>query len=195
MVKSISKEELAALPVETFPGRIILIQSHAEAEKAAQYLSGFDKVGFDSETRPTFRKGKLNKIALIQLSTEDTCFLFRTNIIGIPDCLSDILTSDRIMKIGVSVHDDISAINGRRKMRTDDFIDLQKMVKAYGIEDASLQRIYAILFGKRITKGQRLSNWETDVLSDAQKQYAAIDAWACLRIYYELQRIKLGGNK
>lgn len=183
MVGTVSKEDLAGMPMEVFPGRIIPVQTKADAQKAVRYLESFDKLGFDSETRPNFRKGQVNKIALIQLSTADTCFLFRINLIGIPNCLSDILSNNDIMKIGVSIHDDFQAINTFRKINLNNFFDLQKVVREYGINDTSLQRIYGILFGKRISKGQRLSNWEADILSDAQKRYAALDAWACLRIY------------
>lgn len=186
MVNTISKGELAELPIEDFDGRIIVIQSLSEAEKAIQYLHGFDIIGFDSETRPAFHKGQRNKIALIQLATDDTCFLFRTNIIGIPDCLLDILAGAKIKKVGVSIHDDFSAIRNRADFKPENFIELQKFVKEYGIEDNGLQRIYGILFGKRISKRQRLSNWEAEVLSDAQKKYAALDAWACLKIYNKL---------
>lgn len=186
MVNTISKGELAELPIEDFDGRIIVIQNLDEAEKAIQYLRGFDIIGFDSETRPAFHKGQRNKIALIQLSTEDTCFLFRTNLIGIPNCLLDILADEGIKKVGVSIHDDFLAIRNRADFKPENFIELQKFVKEYGIEDNGLQRIYGILFGKRISKRQRLSNWEAEVLSDAQKKYAALDAWACLKIYNKL---------
>ena len=189
MVNTISKGELAELPLEDFEGRIIVVQTLPEAEKAVQYLYNFDIIGFDSETRPAFHKGQRNKIALIQLAVDDTCFLFRTNLIGIPNCLLDILAGEKIKKIGVSIHDDFSAIRNRADFKPENFIELQKFVKEYGIEDNGLQRIYGILFGKRISKRQRLSNWEADVLSDAQKKYAALDAWACLRIYNELVKI------
>ena len=169
--------------MEKFEGRIIVVQSESEAEKAAAYLKKQTAIGFDTETRPAFRKGVSHQIALMQLSTDDTCFLFRLNIIGLPDCLADILIDPAIKKIGLSLKDDFSAIHKRNAA----FVELQSFVKSYGIEDNGLQRIYGILFEKRISKGQRLSNWEADVLSDAQKMYAAIDAWACLRIYNELK--------
>lgn len=188
MVNTISKGELAELPIEEFTGRIIVIQDLNEAEKATQYLQGFNILGFDSETRPAFHKGQRNKIALIQLSTEDTCYLFRTNLIGIPDCLIDILVSKKIKKIGLSIHDDFSAIRNRADFKPENFIELQRFVKQFGIEDNGLQRIYGILFDRRISKRQRLSNWEADILSDAQKKYAALDAWACLRIYNKLTK-------
>lgn len=190
MVSSISKEEISQLPIEEFDGHIFVIQTDSEAEKACAYLKTFDTLGFDTETRPSFQKGRIHKIALIQLATpENTCFLFRTNSIGIPDCLASILTDENITKIGLSIHDDFQAIRKRRIIRPKSFIELQNTVKKYGITDASLQRIYGILFGKRISKGQRLSNWEADILSEAQKKYAALDAWACLKIYRHLNEM------
>jgi len=187
MVNTISKEELSGLPQEVFPGRIIIVQSEDEAEKACAYLEKSNAIGFDTETRPAFRKGVSHQIALMQLSTQDTCFLFRLNVIGLPDCLASILVNPGIKKIGLSLRDDFTAIHKRKSIVPSNFIDLQVFVKDYGIEDNGLQRIYGILFEKRISKGQRLSNWEADTLSDAQKMYAAIDAWACLRIFDELK--------
>lgn len=180
---SISKEEIAHLTIEEFPGRIITIQTVSDADKAVDYLMGFDKVGFDTETRPSFKKGQHYKISLMQLSTEDTCFLFRLNYIDIPDSLKRFLKSDQILKIGLSLRDDFGAIRKRTNVEPLHFLDLQNYVGQFGIEDASLQKIYAILFNKKISKGQRLSNWEADVLTESQKKYAALDAWACLQIY------------
>lgn len=187
MVNTITKEELSGLVQEKFTGRIIVVQTMEEAIKATAYLSGFDAIGFDTETRPAFKKGVSHQIALMQLSTEDTCFLFRLNLIGLPDCLAEILVNPSIKKIGLSLKDDFTAIHKRKLLSPINFIDLQSFIQDYGIEDMGLQRIYGILFGKRISKGQRLSNWEADVLSDAQKLYAALDAWACLRIFNELK--------
>lgn len=180
---SISKEEIANLTIEEFPGRIITIQTVTDADKAVDYLMGFDKVGFDTETRPSFKKGQHYKISLMQLSTEDTCFLFRLNHIDIPDSLKKFLKSNEILKIGLSLRDDFGAIRKRTNVEPLHFLDLQNYVGQFGIEDASLQKIYAILFSKKISKGQRLSNWEADVLTESQKKYAALDAWACLQIY------------
>jgi ribonuclease D len=187
MVSTITKEVLNELPAEQFPGRIIVVQNQEESRKAGDYLKQFDILGFDTETRPSFKKGVINKISLVQLSTEDTCFLFRLNLIGFPDSLAEILTNPAIKKIGLSLRDDFSAIRKTKSVAPENFIELQTFVKKYGIEDNGLQRIYGILFGKRITKAQRLTNWSAEVLTDAQKNYAALDAWACLRIYNELK--------
>ncbi|MDL2215019.1 3'-5' exonuclease domain-containing protein 2, partial [Dysgonomonas sp. OttesenSCG-928-M03] len=153
------------------------------------YLEKFDTIGFDTETRPSFTKGQTRKIALMQLSTEDTCFLFRLNLIDIPESLIHILVNPKVRKIGLSLKDDFSAIRKRMQLVPENFIELQSYVKKFGIEDNGLQRIYAILFGEKISKGQRLSNWEADILTEAQQKYAALDAWACLQIYNKLARL------
>ena len=187
MVASIPKEQIADFNVEVFSGKIKVVNSEIEANKAVEELSNFQLIGFDTETKPSFRKGQRNKIALIQLSTEDDCYLFRVNKFGISESLKNLLHDSQIIKIGLSLKDDFSAMAGRTKSEMLSFIDLQKFVEDYGIEDKSLQKIYAILFARRISKSQRLSNWEAEELSEAQKMYAAIDAWACLRIYNELK--------
>jgi len=176
------------LEIESFDGRIIVIQSLKEAKKAVKYLSKYSIIGFDTESRPSFKKGMRYSIALIQLSTEDTCFLFRLNIIGFPQCLIDLLMNANIKKVGLSLRDDFASMNRRQVFTPCGFIDLQKMAQEHGITDIiSLQKFYAILFNKRISKNQQLSNWEADVLTDSQKKYAALDAWACLKIYYKLK--------
>lgn len=180
---TITKEEISKLEKEEFMGRIIPILSVEEANKAVDYLRQFPLVGFDTETRPSFKKGQRYKISLMQISTEDTCFLFRLNHIGIPESLENFLKSEDTLKIGLSLRDDFGAMRKRTNIQPKNFLDLQNYVGKFGIEDASLQKIYAILFQKKISKSQRLTNWEADVLTDAQKKYAALDAWACLRIY------------
>lgn len=182
----ISKEELNALEVEVFNGTIKVIDTLSEVEAACDELKQVGTIGFDTETKPAFRKGVSNEVALLQLSTADKCFLFRLNKIEMPSCLINILSDENIRKIGLSIKDDFHALSKTYSFKPKNFIEIQTLVKGYGIEEQSLQKVYAILFNKRITKGQRLSNWEADELSDAQQMYAAIDAWACLRIYKRL---------
>jgi ribonuclease D len=186
-IESITKEEIAQLPIEEFLGRIIVIDTEKDAEKAVSYLYKFPLIGFDTETRPSFKKGQHNKISLMQISTADTCFLFRLNHIGIPDVLKDFLSDSQVKKIGLSLRDDFGAMNKRVEIIPANFVDLQNMVGAFGIKEASLQKIYAIMFNKKISKGQRLTNWDAEILTDAQQKYAALDAWACLKIYNQLK--------
>ena len=183
---SITKEEIAVFNTEKFTGRIFVIDTLDKADKAVAYLSGFKDLGFDTETRPSFKKGSLNSVALIQLATDNRCYLFRLNKIGISSSLIRLLSNANIRKIGLSLRDDFTTMSRRMKFTPEGFIDLQKMVSEYDISDMSLQKIYAILFQKKISKSQRLSNWEAVELSDAQKKYAALDAWACLKIYEKL---------
>ena len=184
---TIDKKLISEMPKEVFPGRIIIIYTEEDARKAVSYLNRCPVVGVDTETRPSFKKGKINKVALLQISTVDTCFLFRLNRIGIPDFLEEFLQNDTL-KIGLSLRDDFSMLRraNNKDPKVGNWIELQDYVQRFGINEKSLQKIYAILFGKKISKNQRLSYWEADVLTEAQQQYAATDAWATLRIYKEL---------
>lgn len=185
---TISKEQVAELPLETFRGDVVVVDHVEEVQDACNFLSSQSALGFDTETKPAFKRGQVNKVALMQLSTEEVCFLFRLNKIGYPDELEAIMSDPGIKKIGLSLRDDFAAIRKRSVRKPENFIDLQGFVDQYGIEDNSLQKIYAILFGKKISKNQRVSNWEAETLTPAQQSYAAIDAWACLRIYNHLIR-------
>ena len=184
----IDKNEISTMPTVTFEGRIITIDTPQAVDQAIMALSNEAYVGIDTETRPSFRKGVQHDVSLIQLSTPDTCFLIRLNRTGMPDSLVKFLENKQIAKIGLSLHDDYQGLCKRRKFKAGNFIDLQKEVGQYGIEEMSLQKIFAIIFGQRISKSQQLTNWENDVLTDKQKIYAATDAWACLKIYNELKK-------
>lgn len=187
---NITKADIAKLPTELFNGRIIVIHSISEVEKAVNYLKGFHILGIDTETRPSFAKGKSYEVSLMQISTDDTCFLFRLNYIGMPNALVDLLQDARQLKIGLSLKDDIQSLHRKHSFEPRGFLDLQNYVKELGIEAQSLQKIYALLFNKKISKSQRLTNWESDVLTEKQKGYAATDAWACVRIYNYIEEIK-----
>lgn len=187
---NITKADIAKLPTELFNGRIIVIHSISEVEKAVNYLKGFHILGIDTETRPSFAKGKSYEVSLMQISTDDTCFLFRLNYIGMPNALVDLLQDARQLKIGLSLKDDIQSLHRKHSFEPRGFLDLQNYVKELGIEAQSLQKIYALLFDKKISKSQRLTNWESDVLTEKQKGYAATDAWACVRIYNYMEEIK-----
>lgn len=192
---TISKIDIAAMPKVLFPGRIFVVYTENDAEKAVEYLKTQHVVGVDTETRPSFKRGTSHKVALLQISTIDTCFLFRLNRIGMPDSLQQFLTND-ILKIGLSLKDDFNSLRKRQDMHPDEgnWIELQDYVGKFGIEDRSLQKIYANLFGQKISKNQRLSNWEADVLSEGQKLYAATDAWACVQIYNSLAEMERTGD-
>ena len=192
--EKIDKAEVAEMEVVTFPGRIIVIQTEQEAEKAVEYLLRFPMVGVDTETRPSFKRGIMHKVALLQVSTYDTCFLFRLNMIGMCPPVVRLLSHPTLVKVGLSLKDDIHMLHQLGDFAGNNFIDLQNIVGQVGIRDMSLQKIYANLFGQKVSKRQRLTNWEADVLNDPQKQYAAIDAWVCLKIYDRIEELKASGE-
>lgn len=193
--QTISKADVADMPKVAFPGRIFVIYTEEETRKAVDYLSAQRLVGVDTETRPSFKRGQMHKVALLQVSTLDTCFLFRLNRIGMPEALQDFLVSDTL-KVGLSLKDDFMMLRRRKDMHPDagNWIELQDYVPRFGIVDKSLQRIYANLFGEKISKNQRLSNWEAETLTEAQQLYAATDAWACVQIYNCLQEMERTGD-
>ena len=184
------KRLISQLPRVIFPGRIVVIVSEQEAERAVDYLLSQPILGIDTETRPNFKKGSNHQVALMQVSDYNTCFLFRLNQLGMPSCIIRLLEDMTIPKVGLSLHDDIKMLHQRVDFTPGYFIDLQKHVCEIGIEDLSLQKIYANMFHERISKRQQKSNWEADVLSEKQENYAATDAWTCIKIYEELQRLK-----
>ena len=190
IVETFEKEDIQQLPTELFDGQIYIIQTEAEATKAVAYLLTRTMLGIDTETKPSFKKGRINKVALLQVATHDKCFLFRLNHMeNIPTPIQKFLEDRTVTKVGLALKDDIQNLLRRDKFSPGTFIDIQDEVTKIGIKDKSLQKIYANLFGKKIAKRQQLSNWEADSLSEAQQRYAATDAWACIKIHEEIQRI------
>ena len=192
---TISKAEIAQLPKVLFEGRIFVVYTEADTEKAVEYLKTQQIVGVGTETRPSFKRGMTHKVALLQIATTDTCFLFRLNRIGMPESLQNFLMSD-VLKIGLSLKDDFMMLRRRKDVHAEEgnWIELQDYVGRFGIEDRSLQKIYANLFGQKISKSQRLTNWEAETLTEAQMKYAATDAWACVEIYNCLAEMERTGD-
>ena len=177
------KSIINSLPLVTFPGKIIVVLNEYEAERAVEYLLSCDVLGVDTETRPAFRKGNNHKVALLQVATRKECFLFRLNHLGLPQSLLRLLSNKQVPMVGLSWHDDLMSLHRREQFEPGWFIDIQDII------GKSLQKLYANLFGEKISKRQRLTNWEADVLTDRQKEYAAIDAWACIKLYDEIMNL------
>jgi ribonuclease D len=177
-----------------YTGKIIVIYTPSEAEKAVDFLLTQPLLGLDTETRPSFSKGRHFKCALLQVATPSQCFLFRMNQIGMCPAISRLMADTKVTKVGLAWNNDLLSLRELGAFETGSFVDLQQLVREIGIEDQSLVKIYANLFGQRISKAERLSNWERDILKDSQKIYAAIDAWACIRIYEEVMRLKEEGD-
>lgn len=185
---TISAEEIGALPLAAFPGKIVVVDAlDSNFSDAILYLKRQTLLGFDTETRPTFSPGQPQyPTALIQLSGEDRAYLFRINKIGLPRPLCTILANPNIIKVGAATGGDINGLYHRTGFQAAGFIDLQKMVWEYGIRDKAVKKMAAIILGVKISKAMQLSNWEAEELSESQKLYAATDAWICREMYVKL---------
>ena len=187
--ESITPQEIEKLDYASFPGKIYVIDSvGAEFNRAIAYLRSQKIIGFDTETRPTFSQDQPRYgVALLQLSGPDKAFLFRINKMGMHRRLCNLLASDKVIKVGAAIHDDIRGLRMKHEFVPSAFVDLQKIVCEWGIRDKSVKKMAGIILGFRVSKTQQLSNWEAERLSDAQCRYAATDAWVCLEMYLKLQ--------
>lgn len=188
------KRWIADLPRVTYHDRIFVIATPKQTETAVEYLLSMPILGVDTETRPSFSKRQQYKCSLLQVATHHNCFLFRLNYTGMTSAIIRLLEDHAVPKVGLSWHDDIHSLRQLADFTPGHFIDLQDHMKEIGVEDLSLVKLYANIFGERISKGERLSNWERDILTSKQMEYAAIDAWACINLYEELLRLKETGD-
>jgi ribonuclease D len=184
------KPTIATLRRVVYHGKIVVINTPDEAEAAVDHLLSQPVLGLDTETRPSFTKGRHFKCSLLQVASKSICFLFRLNHIGMCPAVMRLLGDKTVTKVGLAWRNDLLALKEVGEFEPGTFVDLQDMLREIGIEDQSLVKIYANLFGERISKADRLSNWERDNLKDTQMIYAAIDAWACVQIYEEVLRLK-----
>lgn len=185
-IENISGEEIKDLDLKWFEGEIIVVDTFKTYKKIIPRLMNEGVLGFDTETRPSFRKGRKNKVSLIQLANDKIACLFRINRIGIPDELANILSDPGLIKVGVAIHDDIKFLKGVRRFDPAGFVDLQGFVKSFGIQSSGLKKLAAIILGFRISKRQQVTDWEAPDLTEAQQIYAATDAWVCYQIYDKL---------
>jgi ribonuclease D len=185
--KKISKTEIMDLPLGQFEGEIILVDKPTQIVDVIKELSGANLIGFDTETRPSFTKGRQHQVALLQLATKDVAFLIRVNQIGMPGAIKELLETKQIVKIGAAVRDDLKALSKLREtFAPQSFFDLNEELKRVGFENVGVRNLAAMVLNVRISKSEQVSNWEAPVLSDKQLLYAATDAWACLEIYNKL---------
>lgn len=183
---TITNEEVNNLPLKAFEGKIVLIDQVAKLEKALHEMSKHDVVGFDTETRPSFKKGQHYKVSLLQLALENKVFLIRLNHTGITEELTAFFENEQVVKAGVGIRDDLQALQKLQRFHPAGFEDLATISKKSGLQVESVKKLTALLLGFRISKSAQTSNWETTTLSEKQLEYAATDAWVCLQIYKKL---------
>jgi ribonuclease D len=182
----ITNDEIKKLPKTEFSGNIFLIDTFKKFDIALPLLSEKKILGFDTETKPAFKKGKENEVALLQLSDSETAFLFRLQKIGMPDPLIRILEKDSIKKVGVAIRDDLRALKKVKSFNPAGFVELQEVASEMGLKNNGLKKLAGIFLGYRISKSQRMTNWENEILSPGQLKYAATDAWICNELYYKM---------
>lgn len=184
----ITNEQTTQLPAIEFRGEIRIVDHERDIAAACEYLGRQPLIGFDTETRPSFRPGVMYRVSLLQLSTAERCYLFRLNKIPLARPILRLLGDPGVLKIGADVGGDLRSLRQLRRFRDGGFVDLQSLAPEWGIAEKSLRKLSAIVLGKRVSKAQRLSNWEAASLTPKQQLYAATDAWVCTRIYEQLQR-------
>ncbi|HIX97527.1 MAG TPA: 3'-5' exonuclease domain-containing protein 2 [Candidatus Alistipes avistercoris] len=187
-IDKISNEQTALLPAIEFRGEIRIVEDERDIAAACKYLAEQPVIGFDTETRPSFRPGVTFRVSLLQLSSPEVCYLFRLNRIALDKAILQLFENKRLLKVGADVAGDLRSLRQIRHFRDAGFIDLQAIAPEWGIAEKSLRKLSAIVLGQRVSKAQRLSNWEAATLTDKQQLYAATDAWVCTRIYDRLLR-------
>ncbi len=184
--ESVTDDELRKLPFLQFEGRVTVVDNMQKFRKVMGEMGKPSVLGFDTETRPSFRKGQRHMVSLLQLADENRAWLFRLNMIGLPPEMTTLLADERIIKTGVAIHDDIKALRSLTPFEPGGFVDLQTVVAAHGIKQLGLKKLSAIILGYSISKSQQTSNWESPALTEPQQLYAATDAWVCRQIYLAL---------
>ena len=188
--RHIDKTAIQTLPLTCFEGEVIIVDEPGKVQEAVEYLNQFTVLGVDTEARPSFKRGVHYPTALVQVATLERCYLFRLTHVGMPKELAEIFANPTICKVGLAFKDDLNGLRRRRDFKPANCVDLQSIVCKYGIMDLGLQKIFAIIFGKKISKAQQLTNWENSHLTPEQAKYDSTDAWATLSIYLELQKTK-----
>lgn len=185
----ITKDEINELPLGQFEGEIYLIDKSEDVEEVADFLKTQAIIGFDTETKPAFRKGVVNQVSLLQLSTKTQAFLFRLNDIGFPDAIREVLEREHIVKVGAAVNDDLKALTKLTdSFYPNSFFDLNDELKKVGFHNVGVRNLCGMVLKMRISKSEQVSNWESSVLTEKQQRYAATDAWACLEIFQLLKK-------
>tara|TARA_B100000575_G_scaffold142137_1_gene113402 strand:- start:588 stop:1169 length:582 start_codon:yes stop_codon:yes gene_type:complete len=187
-MKYLDKDEIKNYPLIDFDGRIHLLDDLKKISTFREKIISAKVVGFDTETKPAFKKGVYNSISLVQISIDNDIFLFRINKIGLFNELIKLFENSKIIKVGIDLKNDINGLNKIKSFEANSFVDLNKIAKNNDFKSFGAIKLSILMLGKRISKKQRLSDWEVDTLSESQKNYAAIDAWICPKILNEFKK-------
>lgn len=185
--KEMTKEAVNELPIQRYEGKIVVVANEEQLRSALGAIAQYSVLGFDTETKPAFRKGEYNAVSLLQIATEQAVYLFRLNLIGFPAELAALFENPSILKTGISIRDDIKEMAKFRSFEPKNIVELNSVAQELGVRHAGVRRLAAIFLGTRISKTQQTTNWERETLTPQQLVYAATDAWVCLEIYNKLE--------
>ncbi len=183
---SITKDEVMGRPLQSYEGKVVIAADRESTERAVAEINQFDVVGFDTEAKPTFQKGQIRNISLIQVATDEKVYLLRTNHVGVIDSLHHFLENPKIIKVGIGLTDDFNLLDRLRRFEPDGFLDLNDTFQELGAENIGARNLAAMVLDIRISKSAQTSNWESEQLTQKQIRYAATDAWICLEIHKKL---------
>ena len=184
--KSIAKEDINLLELDKYNGETILVNTDAELEKACTEIEKCTIIGIDTETKPSFKKGQMNTVALLQIATDKKAYIVRLKKVKMSQRLADIFANEAIKKIGIAIFDDLKDLKKIIPFTDKSVVDLNLLAPKLGFESIGAKKLSALVLGIRISKRQQVSNWELEKLSQAQIDYAATDAWICREIYLRL---------
>ncbi len=191
-LRAYPKEEINALPLRRYEGPVHVVRTRKQRDAAIKVLRSETLLGFDTETRPVFKKGrKPNPPSLIQLAGEEDVYVFQINLLPMDNGLLDLLADKKVIKTGVSVHDDIVGLNKLAKFKAANFIDLGEVSQKHQMQTHGLRNLAANLLGFRISKSVQCSNWAKETLTKQQVAYAATDAWVSREIYLAMHDMGL----
>lgn len=188
---TISTEEINQLELNAYKGEIIIVEEKQKLSTIFQEIGQYQHVGFDTETKPMFKRGEYNPVALIQIAIPSKVFLIRISKTGITEEILRFFENRKIKKIGVALSDDIKDLQKLKDFVPRGFIQLNELVKNIGIESNGLRKLTAILLGFRISKNAQVSNWAATTYTPKQITYAATDAWVCLTMFIKLMEVGL----
>lgn len=189
--RKISKDEINALPIRRYEGEVRLVRTPEELEAAVDALARETVLGFDTETKPTFRKGKVNAPALVQFAAAEVVFLIQLGRVPMGEGIASILGDAGIVKAGVSIVDDVRELQKQHPFQSAGLVDLGDVARALRMETQGLRNLAANFFGWRISKGPQCSNWSLAELTPRQVAYAATDAWIGREVYLKMRELDL----
>ncbi|WPP48325.1 3'-5' exonuclease [Catalinimonas niigatensis] len=190
--KQITKEEINELTLRKYEGKVVVVTTHEQLAAALHHIREYNVLGFDTETKPAFKKGVHHTVALLQIAIPDMVYLIRLKSTGFTSELSHLFGDEQIEKVGISIRDDLKHLNHLCAQHHISFVsenitELNDIAQKLGIEHAGVKKLTAIFLQFRVSKSQQTSNWENPQLTEKQIRYAATDAWVCLEIYNHLR--------